>query len=338
MSKTLVTGGTGLVGAHLLYHLTQLGITTIAIKRKRSNIQNVKKIFNYYTKNGDQLFEQIIWKNCDILDMVLLEDIIKDVQHIYHCAALISFNNALKKEMIEINSVGTSNIIDLAIKHNVGRFCYVSSIATLGSNDGLPVDENCHWNWENKSGYAISKYLAEMEVWRGFAEGLNGFIVNPSLIMGPGMWDSGFGIIIKKGQMSGPFYAPGICGVIEVNDLVEIMIALMKSKVNHDRFIINSEHISYKQILKIIAEELNTASQYIKLAPIIMKIFVFIDIFISKIQGKKIELSVDAIKYTTQDIRLESSKVNDVIKHNYRNIETSLRRCIQIFKKELVDR
>ena len=178
MSKILVTGGTGLVGSHLLYFLTKSGLSPIAIKRKTSNIENVKKIFSYYTENYDQLFKKIIWKECDILDVVYLEDIIKNVTHVYHAAALISFNNNDKDKMVEINSVGTANIIDLSLKYNIQRFCFVSSIATLGSNNQVAVDENCLWNWDNQSGYAISKHLAEMEVWRGFAEGLSGFIVN----------------------------------------------------------------------------------------------------------------------------------------------------------------
>ena len=86
-------------------------------------------------------------------------------------------SKALKNKMIEVNTTGTANIVDLSLKYNIERMCFVSSIATLGSNNNLPVDENCFWNWENQSGYAVSKHLAEMEVWRGFAEGLSGFIV-----------------------------------------------------------------------------------------------------------------------------------------------------------------
>ena len=186
MSKTLVTGGTGLVGSHLLYFLVQRGLSPIAIKRGSSDILKVKKVFSYYTKSYKTLFQKIIWEECDMLDFLKLESIIKNVSQIYHCAALISFNNNLKNKMIEINATGTSNIVDLALKYNVQRVCYVSSIATLGSNSGLAVSEDCWWDWENQSGYAISKHLAEVEVWRGFAEGLSGIIVNPSLIIGPG--------------------------------------------------------------------------------------------------------------------------------------------------------
>tara|TARA_B100000945_G_scaffold50566_1_gene36210 strand:- start:18699 stop:19712 length:1014 start_codon:yes stop_codon:yes gene_type:complete len=331
MSKILVTGGTGLVGAHLLYYLTKDGYHPIAIKRTNSNILNVKKIFSYYSKDSATLFKKITWKECDILDIVTLNDIIKNSVEVYHCAALISFNNNDKNEMININTTGTANVIDLALKHNIKRLCYVSSIATLGPNNNLALDENCIWDWTNKSGYAISKHLAEMEVWRGFAEGLSGVIVNPSLIIGPGSWGSGIGTIINRGQSGFPFYPTGSCGVIDVRDLVEIMIKLMKTNISNERFIINSDHISYKKLMSIIAKVLNKKPPFIKLKPFIIKVFIALDIIWNKIRGKRIELSTDAVKYTTQEIRLNSKKINDSITHHYRNIETTLTQCINLF-------
>ena len=258
MSKILVTGGTGLVGSHLLYSLVKQGIEPIAIKRATSDVLNVKKVFSYYSKDFDSLFKKIQWKECDILDVVYLEDIIKHVTHIYHAAALISFNNNDKNKMIEINTVGTSNIVDLALKYNIQRLCFVSSIATLGSNNGLAVNEDCLWSWDNQSGYAISKHLAEAEVWRGFSEGLSGCIVNPSLIIGPGSWNSGIGTIINKASLGMPFYPPGSCGVIDVKDLVEIMMQLMNSTITNERFIINASHMNYGELMTIIATQFNT--------------------------------------------------------------------------------
>ena len=338
MSKILVTGGTGLVGAHLLYDLVKNGHSPIAIKRKSSNIDNVRKIFSYYTQNSDDLFNKIIWEECDILDVLTLEKIIQNITHIYHCAALISFNNSLKNKMIEVNKIGTSNIVDLGLKYNIKRICYVSSIATLGSNNDLPIDENCFWDWENQSGYAISKYLAEMEVWRSFAEGLSGFIVNPSLIIGPGSWDSGIGTIINKCKIGSPFYPPGSCGVIDVKDLVKIMIELMNSDVNNERFIINSEHMSYKNLMTIVAKKLHKKAPHIKVHPLIMKFFILIDIFWNKLRGRPIELSTDAVKYTTNNIVLNATKINKTINFSYTDISNSLSECVSIFIKEKLTR
>ncbi len=331
MSKILVTGGTGLVGSHLLYSLVKQGLEPIAIKRSTSDVVNVKKIFSYYSKDVDSLFKKIQWKECDILDIVYLEDIIKNVTHIYHAAALISFNNNDKNKMIEINTVGTSNIVDLALKYSIQRLCFVSSIATLGSNNGLAVNEDCLWSWDNQSGYAISKHLAEAEVWRGFAEGLSGCIVNPSLIIGPGSWNSGIGTIINKASLGMPFYPPGSCGVIDVKDLVEIMIQLMNSSITNERFIINSEHMDYGELMTIIANRFNKKPPTIKLNRYLMKLLIGLDMMINKIRGKRIELSTDAVKYTTAEILLDNSKIQNAINFNYSDIKRSIEKCADLF-------
>jgi len=334
MLKILVTGGTGLVGSHLLYSLIKQGLSPIAIKRKSSDILNVKKIFSYYSKDYNSLFRKIIWHECDILDILNLENIIKNVTHIYHAAALISFNNSDKNKMIETNATGTANVIDLALKHNIHRLCFVSSIATLGSNNDVPIDENDLWSWDNQSGYAISKYLAELEVYRGFAEGLSGFIVNPSLIIGPGSWDSGVGTIIKKSKLGMPFYPPGSCGLIDVKDLIDIMIKLMDSDVNNERFIINSTHMSYKELMTIIAQLLHVQIPYIKLNKTLLKVLIGLDVMINKIRGKRIELSTDAVKYTTSEIILNSQKINTLIDVDYRDIKKSITECVDLFVKK----
>ena len=334
MRQILVTGGTGLVGSHLLFQLTSKGEKPIAIKRKNSDTKNVKNIFSYYSPKFEKLFSQIKWIECDILDILELDKVIQLATHIYHTAALVSFNNSLKQEMIENNATGTSNVVDCALKNNIKKICYVSSIATLGSSEKNIVDENCFWDWTNKSGYATSKYLAEMEVWRAFGEGLEGVIVNPSLIIGPGFWESGIGIIINSSKKMGPFYPQGNCGVISVIDLVEIMIKLMNSNVSNNRFIINAEHISYRDMLAIINKKLNRTLPSIKLPKYLMLIFIYLDIIYCKLTGKKINLSSDAIKYTAQKTTLNSSKINKLIKFKYSDTRKSLDQSVSLYLDE----
>ena len=334
MKKILVTGGTGLVGSHLLYQLVQSGNSPIAIHRHSSDIMNVKKIFSYYSKQSEKLFNQISWFECDILDVLLLDNIVRKATHIYHCAALISFNSELKNDMLDINTTGTANIIDLSLKHGIKRICYVSSIATLGSNHQSALNEDCFWEWKNKSSYAISKYLAEMEVWRGFAEGLSGFIVNPSLIIGPGSWSSGIGTIINRVNWGLPFYPPGKCGVIDVNDLSKIMIQLMNSCINNERFIINADHISYKKLMSIISKNLNKKEPFIALPSLIIKILISIEVVYKRIFKKRIELNTDAVNYTTSEIILDSSKINKNIEFQYRDMKESIKECVGLFKEK----
>ena len=87
----LVTGGTGLVGAHLLYRLILENKTVRAIYRTESKIENTKNVFSTYTKDYNTLFKAIEWVQADLTDVPALSDAFKDIRHVYHCAAFVSF-------------------------------------------------------------------------------------------------------------------------------------------------------------------------------------------------------------------------------------------------------
>ncbi len=109
----LVTGGTGLVGAHLLYQLSLDDMPIVAIHRKSSNLDTVKRIFSYYTNDYKVLFNKISWKVADINDITALQDAFTDITHVYHCAALISFNRKDDEQLRKVNIEGTANIVNI---------------------------------------------------------------------------------------------------------------------------------------------------------------------------------------------------------------------------------
>ena len=164
----LVTGGTGLVGAHLLHELTNSGLRVKALRRAQSNTNWVKKIFSYYSADAEKLFDQIEWIEGDILDYLSLEEALKGITCIYHCAAIVSFHGDDHDIMLNNNVKGTGNLIDAAIHNGVKKFCHVSSIAALGkTQDGSQITEETYWTpSKRKSGYSLSKFFSEMEVWR----------------------------------------------------------------------------------------------------------------------------------------------------------------------------
>ena len=141
-----VTGGTGLVGAHLLFELTSAGNNVKALKRKTSNIQQVLKTFSYYAENPKSLFEKIEWVDGDILDYFSLEKLLNGVSEIYHCAAIVSFQSNEREKMIANNVEGTANLVNAALENGVKKICHVSSIAALGRlQNGEPVTEETNW-------------------------------------------------------------------------------------------------------------------------------------------------------------------------------------------------
>ena len=255
----LVTGGTGLVGSHLLVHLIQKNETVRAIYRTEESFENVKRVFSYYTDSVDDLFVKIEWIKADITDVPSMIPVFENVSQVYHCAALISFDPKDYKEMRKVNIHGTAIIVNLSIDAGVKKLCYVSSIAAIGDEVHKEiVDEENEWNGnQNNHGYAITKYGAEMEVWRGSQEGVEIVIVNPGVILGSGFWNSGTGELFSQVNDGFQFYTEGVSGFVGVEDVVKPMIQLMESEIKNERFILVSENKSFKEILFLIADYLD---------------------------------------------------------------------------------
>lgn len=253
----LVTGGTGLVGAHLLLHLVQKNIPVKAIHRKKSNLKRVEKVFGYYTKNATTLFQKIDWIEADLNDIPALETAFKNVDYVYHAAAFISFDPNDYQTLLKTNTEGTTNIVNLCIVNSVEKLCYVSTIGAIGKSlNGEIASEENEWNSQDTNVYALSKYAAEMEVWRASQEGIPVAIVNPGVIIGPSFWDSGSGTLFTTANKGYKYYPPGGTGFIAVNDVVKMLVQLMDSPIKNERFIAVSESLTFHEILTLIAPKL----------------------------------------------------------------------------------
>ena len=271
----LVTGGTGLVGAHLLLHLIENGENVRAIYRNLNNIQKTKSVFELYNK-GD-LFEKIHWLEADILDVPSLETAFIGIDYVYHSAALISFDPKDEESLRKTNIEGTANMVNFSIAKEVKKFCFVSSIAALG--DIAPhetyITEETDWNPEKPhSDYAISKYGAEMEVWRALQEGLDIIIINPGVILGPiaatKIFDEGSVELYRKVANGLSFYTLGSTGFITINDVVRIANELMKSDIKNERFTLIADNIVFKDILHTIADTLKVKRPSTHAKPLLM--------------------------------------------------------------------
>ncbi len=253
----LVTGGTGLVGAHLLIALLRKNEKVRATHRATSDLEAVKKVFAIYGDTQGELFNKIEWVEANITNVPDLTNAFKEITLVYHCAAYISFNPKNFRGLKKTNIEGTANVVNLCLSRGIEKLCYVSSIATLGSTtNGDPIDEETYWNpEENNNVYSITKHGAEMEVWRGIQEGLNAVIVNPGVILGEGFWNSGSGTIIRNAAKGGKFYTTGSSGFVDVRDVVAAMIRLMESPISNERYILVGENLNYKELLTYLAKE-----------------------------------------------------------------------------------
>jgi nucleoside-diphosphate-sugar epimerase len=270
----LVTGGAGLLGSELVRQLLSQGKKVRAIYNK-----SLLPDFN------SELLEQF---QCNILDVVGLETAMQGVQEVYHCAAMVSFAPSSKRELFSINIEGTANVVNAALDAGIKKMVHVSSVAALGRiREGEPITETMNWTEEtSNSVYGQSKYLGELEVWRGIGEGLNAVIVNPVIILGCADWKSGSAQIFKSVHDEFPWYTEGVSGFVDTGDVAKAMIALMQSDISNERFIISAENRTYRQVFNWIADGFGKKRPHKKVTPLIAKIVWRLEAIKSRFSGK----------------------------------------------------
>lgn len=331
----LVTGGTGLVGSHLLFHLAQAGHVVKAIYRTTHRLEKVRRLFSYYSENPDNIYHNIHWIKADLNDLSLLEKAFEDITHVYHCAALISFDPSDFKILQKVNETGTANLVNMCISKRITKLCYVSSIAAIGKspNSSLVTEDN-EWRSSHANPYALTKHLAEMEVWRGTQEGVPAVVVNPGVILGPGFWDYGSGKLFKIAAKGSRFYPPGGTGFVTVQDVVRMMIELMNSEITNERFIAVAENLSYSQILSRLATCLEVRVPRVKIKIWQLKLLWRIDWLWNKLSGQKRKLSKAQVASLKERSIFDNSKATRFIDFEYKPMDDYLSFYCLKFKEE----
>lgn len=322
----LLTGSTGLVGAHVLLKLMQNGQSVRALKRTHSKLSVVKRIFAYY--NEEKLFNTINWVEGDILDVISLKEIIQDCEKVIHCAAIVSFNRSDYNLMMKNNIEGTANIVNTCLEVNIKKLVYVSSIATLGSKLSTieKTEERYFESGKGNTQYALSKYLAEQEVWRGIQEGLPAVIVNPSVILGPGDWSKGSSQLFEKVWNGLKFYTTGSTGYVDVLDVANIIVTLMDSRISNQRFIINAENLAYKTVFDWIAEELNRPKAHIRVTPLLKEIAWRLEKVKSTFTGKKPLITKETANKSMTNSAYSNKKICAALSYEFIPIRESIKK------------
>ena len=242
----LVTGGTGFIGSYIIKNLIEKGHKVRAIRRSN-------KLPFYVPK---EILDKAEWVESDVLDFVSLNDAMQNVDAVIHSAAIVSFSKKERNKMYQTNIDGTSNVVNAALDNKVQRFLHVSSVAALGRTTiEQTVTEQKKWE-ENKNNthYAITKHHSEIEVWRGFAEGLEGVVINPSTVLGFGDWHQSSCAIFKNAFREFPWYTTGVNGFVGVEDVAETATQLLFSNITQKKFIVNSENWSFQQLFNTISD------------------------------------------------------------------------------------
>lgn len=334
----LVTGGTGLVGSHLLYNLTSQNKKVRAIFRRSHKLENVKKVFSYYTNQAETLFNLIDWVEGDITNIPSLETAFKGITQVYHCAAFVSFEPDKYYQLRKINIEGTANVVNQCIARNIKKLCYVSSVAATGQNKNPNQLINEDTLWDNQidhSVYAITKYGAEIEVWRGTQEGIDAVIVNPGVIIGPGFWKGGgSSSLINKIYKGLPYYTTGVTGFVGVWDVVQVMQDLMASSLKNERYILVSENMSFQDFINKTAKQLAINPPKKEAKSVLLEIGWRLDWLRHKCTGKRRRLSKQMAKSTRTKTLYDATKIKDAINFKFETLDKALETTCRLFLKD----
>jgi nucleoside-diphosphate-sugar epimerase len=334
-----VTGGTGLLGSHLLVELAKRGHSIRALKRVSSDLTNVKNVFDYYLKqNSQDLFNKIEWVNGDINNVSSLKDAMTGSNEVYHCAGYVSFWRKDFKKLMKINKVGTANMVNIALTLGVDKFSHVSSTAAIGRNELSPIyTESNKWVTSAlNSNYAVSKYSAEMEVWRAQEEGLNVSIVNPSVILGAGNWEDSSLTLFLNVEKGIKLYTEGTNAFVDARDVAYCMVELMDQNSFGERYLTISENVCFRDLFFMIADELKVKRASIKVKPWMASIAWRLEMVRSIFRSKP-KITKETAHSAMNESFYSNKKIVSKLDHQFIPIKESIKNAVA-FKNSLASK
>ncbi len=333
----LISGATGFLGTHLLKTLCF------------NNTENIRALYRSEDKKDYTInflktlipaefqdkISQIEWIKTDILNLIELEKAFKNIKFVYHCAAWVGNSPRDYNMMRKVNIEGTANMVNMAISHKIEKFCHVSSVAALGQYTGSKtVDEQAPRDSERYcSNYSITKFGAEIEVWRASQEGLDVVIVNPGVILGSGFFDSGSGLIFDKVLNNFKFYPPKQTGFVFVDDVIQAMLKLMQSDIKNERYILVAENTNFKIVMKKIAEIFDCKPPKYKVnKPLLYLLWTFQNIF-SLFKSQKTQVTLNTIRQIYSKRIFSNKKSIQDLDLNYTSLDVAVNLIFEDYKK-----
>lgn len=330
--KILITGITGLVGSFTARYFLKSGFQVSGLKRVNSDLSLIQDIEN-----------QIVWYEGDVLDILLLEKVIEKVNYVVHAAAIVSFAPKDRDKMFKTNVEGTINVVNLCLEKKIKKLCFISSVAALGrkipyeenANHLIKIDEKATWE-ENElnSNYAKTKYLAEIEVWRGQSEGLNSVIVNPSLILGEADWNKSSTQLLKYVFDEHKFYPEGNLNYVDVLDVAECIYNLTTSDISNERFILSAGQITYKDFFEKVASKFNKKTPSFLVTKAMAVIIWRLEVIRTFFTGNAPLITKETALSSSHSFEYNNEKIKKFLNFSFKNLDNSLDRiCSNLMKK-----
>ena len=369
----LVTGATGLVGAHTLYRLLQDHDRVVALKRKTSSLDNLREIFGYYTREVDALMDRIDWREGDLLDKESLPVALEGISVVVNCAAIVSFDPRDRKRMIKNNVEGVGNLVEaIKMTDDEGRMTkekikplliHISSTSALGDSPGKDphffVDEETPRDPKRKhSGYSESKHLSEKVIQESFINlsqspippipnpqspvpnPLNILFLNPGIVLGPGQWGKGSSQLFVKAWEGLNVYPFGGTGYVDVRDVAEIVGRIaMRSQSSWDdspeRYCLVGANLRYKEFFDMVTDAYGKRNPQVYAGPFLSGVAWRLDTLRARLTGKFPLITRETAEAAQRISYYSSGKVKEALDFEFRPIDETVRWVCDCFTRTL---
>ncbi|HWG47785.1 MAG TPA: SDR family oxidoreductase [Gemmataceae bacterium] len=244
MRKSLVTGGAGFIGNHLVTRLLERGVSVRVLERPGALVAHLP-------------LDRIELVYADIRDRAAVERAVKGCEEVYHLAANPHLWVQQRGQFRHINYLGAVNVIEAALTAGVRRVLHTSTESILTRARQIEaITEGQQIHYEDVIGpYCRSKYLAERHALRRGRAGAPVIVVNPTLPVGPG--DLGrtpptqMMLDFCKGKRRE--YLDADLNLIDVRDVAEGMIRAMQHGQPGRRYLLGNENLSILAVFQMLA-------------------------------------------------------------------------------------
>jgi dihydroflavonol-4-reductase len=314
--KIVITGATGFVGSYILKYFWSQGYSNIHASRRSSSSMDML----------GEIADKIQWYEADLVDVPQLELLIDQATLVIHTAAMVTYQKKHRDQLFKTNVEGTANIVNVCLAKNVQKLLYVSSIAALGKDEFTKIiSENQEWeNSDIHSDYAVSKYQAELEVWRGQEEGLDVAMVNPGVVLGAGKWSDSSLAILKTVANGVKFYPIGSNGFVDVRDVAQMVYALLDKNISGERITAVAESIKIKDLIWTIADKISAPRASIEVKKWMIPILWRAAYIWGIITNKDAFINKPTLESTSRDWTYNNQKSKDLLGIQYRSLEQSI--------------
>ena len=309
--KILITGATGLYGSYLARKFSE-NHEVFALKRKEQGFGLLA-----------DFSERVQWRTGDILDPISIEEALEGIEMVIHAAGKVSFSAGDSDDLMTVNVRGTANVVNAMLSKGVSKIIHVSSVSALGRTAEAKVsNEDTKWvESDLNTPYAISKYQAELEVWRGAMEGLQALVLSPTIILGK-LSDQRSSTQMYNYVIEGSsYYPPGSVNYIDIRDAVEIAHSLFEKGLWGQKFILSCGAKPFKEFFAIMATALGKKAPHRPVSDFQLSIAIFF-IGIARALGlSKNPLNRQTAMLSKLSVRMDNSKVQSILNFSYRPLE-----------------